>query len=125
MHQENKSKIDFLVRIIVWGLVVILLISLVRNISRSLSADERIKQANDELSKIANENSKLKDELEIVGSDYFKEKEARDSLGLSKPGDIVLVLPPDDEIRKLAPERVRKEVKLPNPNWKKWLSLFF
>lgn len=125
MHQENKSKIDFLVRIIVWGLVVILLISLARNISRSLSADERIKEANDELSKLADENSKLKDELEIVGSDYFKEKEARDSLGLSKPNDIVLVLPPDDELRKLVPERVRKEVKLPDPNWKKWLSLFF
>ena len=127
MHQENnkRNKLDLFVRCAFLILFIVLFVSLIGNVSRSFSAGSRIKDAQNELARLEAENNKLNNELEISTSTDFKEKEARDKLGLAKEGEIVLVLPPSDELRKLAPQRTILEVNLPDPNWKKWLKLFF
>jgi 2-phospho-L-lactate guanylyltransferase (CobY/MobA/RfbA family) len=70
------------------------------------------------------ENRKLKRDLQEKESEEFIEKELRNKLNLAKKGEIVVVLPDEEILRKLAPERVEEEEALPDPNWKKWLKLF-
>ncbi len=124
MHQENSFKPNLLIR---WGtliLAIFLAISLVRNISRVTLANSRIAKARENLASLEKENSNLQAQLKIADSAQFQEKEARDKLGLAKEGEIVMVLPPDDVLRSLAPKRAREDPKLPDPNWKQWLKLF-
>ncbi len=127
MHQENNNKNHFnsFVRVAFLILLAVFIVSLVRNVSRSYDANRRITQANSDLNKLETESVDLKKELDISTTYSFKEKEVRDKLGLAKEGDIVLVLPSAQELRKLAPERKAKEEAIPDPNWKKWLKLFF
>src|SRR3990170_4508136 len=66
----------------------------------------------------------LEKKLEEVKSDDYIEKQIRDKLGLAKEGEIVVVLPPPEVVRKLAPKIEEQEDTLPDPNWKKWFHLF-
>ncbi len=113
--------------IIRWGfllLAVLLTISLARNIIRSRAADNKIEEAKAKLEALKKENQELADKLESVNSDEYIEKQARDKLGLAKEGETVIVLPDEEEIKRLAPERQEGEEYLPGPNWKQWLKLF-
>jgi hypothetical protein len=42
-----------------------------------------------------------------------------------KEGEVIVVLPDEDILRKLAPLLPTEENTLPEPNWKKWEKLFF
>ena len=61
---------------------------------------------------------------EVKGEEYI-EKQLRDNLGLAKEGEIVVVLPDEEILRKIAPSVPEEEDILPDPTWKKWLKLFF
>ena len=43
---------------------------------------------------------------------------------MAKEGEIVVILPDEHILRKLAPDREIEEEVLPDPNWKKWMKLF-
>lgn len=88
-------------------------------------AKSSLNQSKEALDKLEDENKELQRQLENVKTERYSEKEARDKLNLAKEGEIVLVLPDDDVLRKLSPRRKEEqEHLLPDPNWKKWLSLF-
>jgi cell division protein FtsB len=108
----------------VFVVFIFLCFSLIGNILRIASSNGKVRQARDNLVNLEKENQRLKEELQIVNSVEFKEKEARDKLGLAKEGDVIVVLPPPEVIRKFAPERKETEKTLPDPNWKKWVKLF-
>lgn len=110
-----------------WGfllLAVLLTISLVRNIIKSQAADNKIEEAKTKLEALKKENQELANKLESVNSDEYIEKQARDKLGLVKEGEMVIVLPDEEEIKGLIPESNSEEDYLPDPNWKRWLKLF-
>jgi len=104
-----------------------LLYSVARNISRITNADQSLDDARRELARLEDQQTTLQKELEKVTSQEFVEKEARDKLNLAKEGEIVLVLPEDGVLKSLSPRRVKAEeaYTLPDPNWKKWMQLFF
>lgn len=83
-----------------------------------------IKKEETRLAKLRKENEDLKKKAEEAGKDIFFEKEARNKLGLGKEGEIIVVLPDDETLKKLAPKREEEEDVLPDPNWKKWMKLF-
>ncbi len=76
------------------------------------------------LTKIWEENKKLEQQLEILKSDFYIEKQLRDKLGLAKEGEIILVLPEPEIVKKLAPKLPEPVVVKPKPNWQKWLEIF-
>ena len=43
---------------------------------------------------------------------------------MAKEGEIVVILPDPETVRKFAPSIYTEEEPLPDPNWKKWLKLF-
>jgi len=106
-------------------LSLLMLISLVRNTLKAFEAKKRIEKVEDRAVKLRQENEKLAEKLKEVKSEEFIEKQLRDKLGLAKEGEIVIVLPDEEILRKLAPTKEEEEETLPDPNWKKWLKLFY
>ena len=86
--------------------------------------DDLIKKTATKLEKIDEENKKLAEQAELIQSEEFMEKQLRDNLGLAKEGEIVLVLPEADILRKLAPVVPKDEEEPLKPNWRKWMDLF-
>ena len=101
-----------------------LFVSIVRNIQKINSAGLIVKQEEEKLAKIEEENRELEKRLSQAKDEYNIEKQIRDKLGLAKEGEIVVILPPAEVLRKFAPEDREEEEVLPDPNWKKWARLF-
>ena len=106
-------------------ITIILGVSLYRNFTKVKSSKDRIEQARRKVEELKDQNTKLKRNLQEKESEEFIERELRNKLNLARKDEIVLVLPDDEILRKLAPEKVEEQQDLPDPNWKKWLKLFF
>lgn len=101
-------------------------LSAARSVSNLVSSRNRVSLAEDRLEAVQKEQENLKDELAEAQSEYFAEKQARDKLGLAREGEIVIVLPEEDLLRRLSPRVVEDEsTELLEPNWVKWANLFF
>ena len=101
------------------------LLSLVRNVSKIADAEKRISKAQERVEKLRKENEETERRLAEVKGEEYIEKQLRDKLGLAKEGEIVVVLPDEETLRKIAPGIAEEEDVLPDPTWKKWLKLFF
>lgn len=120
---QTKRRMSFFAYFIVF-LSLLLLISLVRNIARIKKAGEKITAAQQRVEDLEEEQEELKERIEEVNSQEFIEKQLRDKLGLAKEGEVIIVLPEEEVLRKLAPKPQIEEEMLPDPNWKKWAKLF-
>jgi cell division protein FtsB len=98
---------------------------LVRNISKARRVHEEIREKQEKVDKLKTENEKFKKRLEEVTSDEYIEKQLRDSLGLAKEGETIVVLPDKETLKNLVPHIEEEEDVLPDPNWKRWVKLFF
>ena len=98
------------------GVLLVIMVRLGGNVWRLWKAGERIKQAEAEVDKETQENKQLKARLAQVQSPEFIEKEAREKLGLGKPGEEIVVLP---EVSAMPVVPVIEE-----PNWRKWWKLY-
>jgi cell division protein FtsB len=104
-------------------IIFVLVFSLARNITRINKASLKIQEAELRVEELKKENEELEKKLEVV-KEEFVEKQLREKLGLAKEGEIVVILPDEEVLRKLAPSYEEEEETLPDPNWKKWLKLF-
>lgn len=77
----------------------------------------RVRQA--ELEKRAQENTRMAAKLEEIKQDEYVEKVARDTLGLVKDGEAIVILP------KQGSEESEQNGQKGMPNWQKWWRLFF
>lgn len=101
---------------------VLLLIFIIKD--NTLKTIELIKggRATDHLRQQLKEEEKrnrfLKERLFYVNTPEFVEEEAREKLGLVKPGEHTVIVP--------SPPLPKNDFSLADkPNWKKWLELFF
>lgn len=110
---------------LVGGIAVFLILisSLVKSVSRIRVGDSVIEKTKIKIEKAEAENKKLADQLKITQSEEFLEKQLRDKLGLAKEGEIVLVLPEADIVKKLSPQIPEEVETKPKPNWQKWMEL--
>jgi cell division protein FtsB len=109
----------------IWGLILILALSVARNVSRDAQINTQVQAEKAKLAKIQADNNNLIQEIAQTQSPDFIEREVRDKLGLGKEGEATVVLPDDDTLRKLAPQMPVENDTLPDPNWVKWEKLFF
>ena len=128
MRQDRTNnlakKIKPLLRWLALIVLIILTISFVRNISKIRGAGDRIEEAKVKNETLMVEISKLGEQLELLESDVHVESEIRNKLGLAKEGEIVVVLPDNEILKKIAPKIEFEEESLPDPNWKQWMELF-
>lgn len=120
-----KTKLKLISTISVLLFTILLSISLLKSINNITSGTQKVKDAEIKVKDLEKQNAELEIKVETVQTQDFIEKQARDKLGLAKPGETVVVLPDPEILRKLAPERSTEETALPDPNWKKWMKIFF
>lgn len=102
--------------------IIILLLVIKNNISsifRTIGDENTADSLKKKLSEEEKENQFLKERLFYVKTDRFVEKEAREKLGMSKPGEFIIIAPTSTPLNK---ERIEIDTK---PNWRKWFELFF
>ncbi len=119
---EKLKKYSRLLLIFVF---LFLAFSLAKNLFKVYDIRKSIEREKQKIAKLQAEQEELKRQTAKVEGSEFIEKQLRDKLGLAKPGEVVLVLPDEDSLRKLAPHIPEEEQTLPEPNWKRWLKLFF
>lgn len=120
-----KQKLQKLTGIIFLAGIVLLSLSVMRNYVRLQRAKATINEARVKLQKMQTEENELNDQIARAESTEFIEKQLRDKLGMAKEGEVVLVLPDEGEIKKLAPPRREEEEYEQKSNWEKWKELFF
>jgi len=103
---------------------LILVSSLIKSLKRINEGKALVKRNEAKLEKIQKENERLEEQLKIIQSDEFVEKQLRNKLGLVKEGEIVVVLPEADIVKKLSPIIPEEEEVKPKPNWQRWIELF-
>lgn len=99
-------------------------IVLSRDLLELLSARERIAGEQEKVTSLENEQQELASQLEYVMSEEFVEREAREKLLLSKPGETVVLVDEEDGEWVEKSEQV-EEVDRELANWEKWVRLFF
>lgn len=107
--------------------IVLLLVlsgSFIKSIKRANQAKLLIEKTENKLQKAKKENEELANTLEFTQSEQFIEEQLRNKLGLAKEGEIILVLPDGDTLKKLAPTIPEEQEEKPLSNWKKWMNLF-
>ena len=109
---------------IVVFLIVFYSVSIYRNYKNVQKVNERIASEEKEVQDAEKKEAELQKKLEYTKSQEYIEKQLRDKLGLAKEGEIVVILPPAEELRKFAPKREEEIETLPDPNWKKWFKVF-
>lgn len=117
MERSNmKVKKNKLLYWILVGVMGVFMVRLLGSVWRLWKAGERIKQAEADVRKQEAENQELKKRLAEVQSPEFIEKEAREKLGLGKPGEEIVVLP-EVPIVPAMPA-------MPESNWRKWWKVY-
>lgn len=122
--ESAKKSVERLSNYLLLFFLVLLFLSLVRNTFRINKAKDKVQKAEERLEKLREEKEELELKLKFVKSEEFIEKQVRDKLGLVREGEIVVILPEDEIVKKFAPLHYEEEEVLPDPNWKKWMQLF-
>jgi len=113
------STIKRILRFLLLAILIMAIVSLSQRTADLISRAQKWQEEKKNLTKIEKENEEMKAYLEYIESDFFLEKEARESLGLSKEGEMVVVLP-----QKSGEET--KIISRPSfPVWRQWWELFF
>lgn len=120
-----NSKIVNIMGLVMASMVFIILVSsFVKSIRRIQVGDTVIEKTKVKIERAEEENKRLEEQLKIVQSEEYLEKQLRDKLGLAKEGEIILVLPEADIVRKLSPHIPEEEEIKPKTNFQKWMELF-
>ena len=100
------------------------IITFSRDLLDLMSSRERIAKEQAEVAQLEGEQQELASELNQVMSDEFVEKEAREKLLLSKPGETVVLLPPDEHAGEKDSSQNSQDSEEKFANWEKWAQLF-
>ncbi len=104
-------------------IVLIIAYNLIVQITQAVKSGERLSAATDVLYKLQSDNKELKKKLTQIQSQDFIEQEARDKLGLSKKGEILVIIPDQTIKMVLGASSSAQIARLPNPLG--WLKVFF
>ncbi len=106
-------------------LLVVAIVSLVKSLVGFTQTRERFDSAEKEVAKLEQEGAQLQSQLQLEDESYVTEEQLRNSLGLSKAGESVVIIPEDLLVETL---QKNQEVSVQNEevaHWQKWMRLFF
>ena len=105
-------------------IIFLLATSLIRNVINTIKVRRRINGEAQEIKDLEKEMQELEMKVQKAESEEHLEVQLRDKLGLAKEGEIVLILPDDETLKKIAPVVEIEEEDILEPVWKRWLKLF-
>lgn len=113
-------------RLLVWVFVfvgMLLVVSLSKGIWELLAIYDRVDEAEAEVAELQAKQMSLERQLSLRQSEGFVERQIRDKLHLSRPGEQVVVLPETPFVKEtIQDEPVEVE---PKENWMRWVRLFW
>ncbi len=110
-------------RIVRWAVLIIgvvLFVRLAGNVLRLVNAGGRVADEEKKLKAAQALTQQLKGQLAQVQTPEYMEREAREKLGYGKPGEVVLVMPPQDQITNNKLQITNQD----QQNWVKWRKLY-
>lgn len=99
-----------------------MIVSLVRGIEISRRSKDRIDELQNSKDKFVQEITDLEKKQKEVESEYYLEKVAREELHLSKPGEMVVIVP-DNLIYTAPAAEVGVNTQRSKPNWIRWIEI--
>lgn len=111
-----------LIQLVVIILGLCLIVKLSKDILRLLKAGEQIRLAEQRVLQLEKEKKELSEKRQYYYSQDFIEEEARNKLNMARPGETIVILPPNLE-ELLGRQKLKQALEL--PNWKRWWKLFF
>lgn len=103
-------------------ITILVLLFIIKNnitgIVKTIQDENTAENLKEKLSEGRKKNQFLRERLFYVKTNQFVEKEAQEKLGMSKPGEYVVIGPSAP----LNGEKIEIDTK---PNWQRWLNLFF
>lgn len=109
--------------VVVALIVAFIAYNLINQIIHTLGASNRLSIVAERVYRLEVKNKELKNRLLEIKSLQFIEEQARNKLGLVKPGETVIIIP-DSKIKEiLGSTESAKEAML--PNWLGWWRVFF
>ncbi|MBI2011254.1 septum formation initiator family protein [Candidatus Daviesbacteria bacterium] len=108
--------------IVITLLIILVIISLGRQIIGALQAGDRLDTTTERLVRLQQENRLLKEKLKDTQRLDFIEEQARDKLGLAKENEVIVIIPESEVKKVLSLNKGKEEIKL--SNWQGWLKLF-
>jgi len=105
-------------------LLLFTLVSLGREINRQIHLRGELAHLQNQAITLETENQRLLNELEKIQTDFFKEKAAREKMGLRKPGERMIVIVPSDNLEQ-EKESDLKYFGKKISNFKAWWDQFF
>jgi|SRR3989344_2574317 len=115
-----------MIRKLIYGAIILLVLliayNLLRQITDALKSGERLSSAADVVYKLEAKNRQLKKKLIQIQSPEFIEQQARNKLGLGKPGETTVIIP-DDKLKLILGTSQSAQIRL--PNWLGWWKIFF
>lgn len=108
---------------------VYLIISLTQSIYSLTSKNDELEKANQKVEAELRKNSQLISQLSQSSDKKFIEQQAREKLGMSKPGETIVVVP-EGAVSQIASISASLSASFydrgdETPNWQKWWNLFF
>lgn len=114
-NKDKKGWIKGIILIIAW----VLIFSLAKDLWQLKKGYVRIDEAKKRLVEEENINKMLKDKLEMVMTDEYKERIIREQLNMQKVGEVVAVLPKDSSLK----NEITQDEENTMENWEKWWIL--
>ncbi len=115
-----------MIKKIVLGLIILVVLviayNLITQIMASTKSGDRLSEAANAVYKLETKNRQLKDKLSKIQSLAFIEQEARNKLGLAKPGETLVVIP-EEKLKSVL--GVSQSAQIRFPNWLGWLKVFW
>lgn len=105
---------------VLWGLEILLILSLMGSIIHVWNKKDVVSDRKQVLSRVEAEHERLKQKLSEAQSQPFIEREAREKLGLVKPGEVIVLV---GQSSSSASRGIQTGAAL--SHWRQWWKLFF
>lgn len=113
-----KRNIGIYLVLILW---LILIFRVGANVVRLVKAGNRVTEAKLELAEAKRKNEELKQNLALVQTPEFMERQAREKLGYGMPGEIEIIMPEQNNAHPTSPQA---SLGAGEPNWVQWRKLY-
>jgi cell division protein FtsB len=135
MREENKKTFQWPIKTILFLVLIILMIFgylVSKEISKKNKINDEIEVLKREAERIKKENMQLEERIVYLGSDEYREKEAKEKLNLQKPDEKLIIITQNSPFKE-EEARSEKENEKKNfyqkvesmSNLKKWWNYFF
>jgi len=101
---------------------LILVVKITGDLLHLFKAWQQIEKIEKKVAELEEKKKELSEKYQYYQTPEFIEEEARNKLNMAKPGETIVILPPN--IKNLNSD-YKAQFSPQIPNWKKWWNLFF